>query len=106
MSVVFSPDGKSLASASADTTILIWDTLTFGQSCRQDRNRPVQSFCPVLWDDLAGDDAAKAYRAIRALAWCRSKLSPICKAACNPWQLPMPSASNASLPTCTARASR
>jgi WD40 repeat protein len=55
-SVAFSPDGKRLASAGHDTTALVWDA------------RPASAMKPEeAWEALAGDDPAKAYRALGAL---------------------------------------
>jgi hypothetical protein len=64
--LALAPDGKTLASASADTTALLWD-LT-----RVRRPAPAQALQPgdleCWWQALAGDDAAKAFDAIRKLS--------------------------------------
>jgi hypothetical protein len=64
--LTFSADGKLLATASNDTTVLLWDATRF-----QPRRRVAEKMRPeqlkTLWDDLASDDARKAYRAIQTL---------------------------------------
>ncbi len=66
-SLSFSPDGKLLATGSNDTTILLWDATRFKPHPPAEvQLRPEQ--IESLWTDLAGADAAKAYRAIRTLA--------------------------------------
>jgi hypothetical protein len=65
--LAFSPDGKLLVSGGGDSTVLIWD-----MSAPPRRPRPAGDLTAEqlkdLWADLAGKDAAKAYRAIAALA--------------------------------------
>lgn len=66
-SISFSPDGKLLATGSNDTTVLLWDATrlkTNGPASEKLSPEQIES----LWADLAGTDAAKAYRAIRTLA--------------------------------------
>lgn len=66
--LAFAPDGKTLASGSWDTTALVWDIARL----REQKAGPPAALGPkqleALWADLAGDDAAKAYRAIHELA--------------------------------------
>jgi hypothetical protein len=65
--LAFSPDGKLLATGSYDTTILLWDAVRF-KTNRPAEAQPRPEQMEALWADLGGEDAAKAYRAIRALA--------------------------------------
>ncbi len=66
-SLSFSPDGKLLATGSNDTTILLWDATRF-QTNRPAEVRLSAEQLESLWADLGGEDAAKAYHAIRTLA--------------------------------------
>src|SRR5262249_11478416 len=61
----FAADGRYLASASSDTTVLLWDARTWPAFA------PVQLSPDELkaaWADLDGADAARAFRAIGKLA--------------------------------------
>ncbi len=65
--LAFSADGKLLVSGGWDTTVLVWDVQALPR-----RQREQASLSPgereALWADLADDDAARAYRAVRTLA--------------------------------------
>ena len=62
--VAFSPDGRFLASESADGPVLLWDV-------RGDLTKPAKPDAggwDSAWNALGGDDAAKAFQAIRLFA--------------------------------------
>jgi WD domain, G-beta repeat len=63
--IEFGADGKTLASASRDTTVLLWDLS--GQGRPRTAAIPEKEF-ETLWQDLLGGDAAKSYRAMHRMA--------------------------------------
>jgi hypothetical protein len=83
--LAFTPDGRTLASAEGpDTTIRLWDV----SGLRRGRLPEVSlsdKELAALWAELAGADAAKAYRAIWALAaapkqsaaWLQERMRPV-----------------------------
>ena len=65
-SLCFSPDGQSLVSASADTTILVWDWKK--KLPRATENVKMSAArLDQLWHDLQASDPQRAYRAIGVL---------------------------------------
>jgi WD40 repeat protein len=70
----FSPDGRSLYTGSLDTAILCWDVAGLGRrppgtlSAREARS---------LWDDLCGEDAVRAGRAVALLAAAPREALPL-----------------------------
>jgi RNA polymerase sigma factor (sigma-70 family) len=65
--LAFSPDGKLLATGSYDTTVLLWDATRF-KSKRPSEVQLSPDKLEALWADLGGEDAAKAYDALRTMA--------------------------------------
>ena len=65
LSAAFSPNGRLLASVSADSTGLVWD-LTYGADRSVTKRGP--DALEALWADLASKDGAQVKRAVRTLA--------------------------------------
>jgi WD40 repeat protein len=63
--LAFASDGRRLASGGIDTTALTWDVLNASGDAPAAKLSPRE--LEALGTDLAGADAARAYRAIRAL---------------------------------------
>ena len=64
--LAFSPDQRTLASASRDGTVIIWDMKDVPPGL-PDRNYSVKDGLEDYWRDLGHSDASLAYRAVRAL---------------------------------------
>jgi hypothetical protein len=81
--LAFSPDGKTAASASDDSTVLMWDVAAL-------RGRPAPPAVltggelEALWTDLGGDDAVKAFAARGALAAAPAQSLPLLKDVLKP----------------------
>jgi WD40 repeat protein len=81
--LTFTPDGKALVTGSADSTALVWDMSRFAPHPRSAELNAQQ--VEALWDDLASNDAGKAFRAIallraapeHAVPWLKAHLKPI-----------------------------
>jgi hypothetical protein len=61
-------DGRSLGSASADTTALIWNLAAVRQNLQPVRRKLTEKQVEALWDDLALLDGAKGHNAVQGLA--------------------------------------
>ena len=69
--VAFSPDGKTLASGSADTTILLWDVSHFQP--KPPATTPDPETLAKLWATLKEKEAARPYEAVWSLAGAAGK---------------------------------
>jgi WD40 repeat protein len=81
--LAFAPHGKTLASASDDTTALIWD-VTHVKRPASLAKIPEDADLESWWKVLAADDAARAFAALadfvaapkQAVAWIEKKVKP------------------------------
>ncbi len=75
--LAFTPDGRRLITGSTDTTLLVWDVTRL----RRPASLPKRDLSAVeqkdLWNDLIGDDAGKAFTAIRRLAASPEQAVPL-----------------------------
>lgn len=81
-------DGR-LASGSSDTTVLIWDLAKPGGPAIVDLDA---ERAQALWQELASDDAAKAFEAILALSAAPNQAVPLIREHLPPIQAPDPKA--------------
>jgi hypothetical protein len=65
--LTFAPDGRLLAAAAADTTVLVWDAYAPPPGSRPRGELPAEGL-RGLWADLASGDAARSFGAMRVLA--------------------------------------
>lgn len=78
LSLEFAPDGKTLYSGSADTSVLAWSLA--GHPATVAKEAPSDEMLERLWKELASDDAANAYRAMRLFAATRDRSLPFLNA--------------------------
>jgi WD40 repeat protein len=86
-SLAFSPNGRTLATGHADSTILLWDAALRGGV----RGGPLSADrCQLLWADLAGSNAARAYAVVWQLADDPQRSIPLLKDRLKPMAPPAP----------------
>ncbi|MBI1915935.1 MAG: hypothetical protein HYS12_14550 [Planctomycetes bacterium] len=72
--VAFSPNGRSLATGSTDTTVLVWDVTALARRMPRATDLSAREL-QERWAALAGKDARKAFDAICALAAAKQTVS-------------------------------
>jgi WD40 repeat protein len=80
--IAFSPNGRLLASASWDTTILLWDVAAVGPGAKPMSLEARR--LEALWTGLAGDDGFRAHKAIWSMAAAPAQTLPFLKARLKP----------------------
>ncbi len=86
MAMQCSPDGKTLYSASMDTTVLLWDLTRWPLP----RSALSPAALDAAWADLASREAAKALRAVGALARAPNQAVPFLAGRLKPIAAPDP----------------
>ena len=88
-SVAFSPDGTPLVTGSNDSTALVWDVLPILEKAgKQPATELAAAEVESHWAALAGEDAGKAFAAIRALATAPKQALPFLKDHLKPAAVP------------------
>jgi hypothetical protein len=73
----FAANGRRLASAGADGSILLWDVSRQPGAPRKEEEPLTAKALDGLWSDLAGEDATTAFRAICTLAQAPEQSLPV-----------------------------
>jgi hypothetical protein len=91
VSLLFAPDGKHLFSGGSDTTVLTWDLAPLTGARRGTPAAAVSTeVLESLWTDLAGNDAARAFAAMRKLCASADQTVALIKRRVRPVAAPDP----------------
>jgi WD40 repeat protein len=66
-SLAFAPDGKTLVSTSLNGPVIFWDLAGATKEEKAEADKLTAKDAEQLWNDLQGDDAGKAWHAIKVL---------------------------------------
>src|SRR5262249_1089129 len=66
--LLFSADGNVLVTGGGDGTALVWDVAALTRDQKQKAVKLAPGELDTLWGALSGEDAEKAYAAVRSLA--------------------------------------
>jgi WD40 repeat protein len=90
VSLLFASDGKHLFSGSTDTTVLAWDLGRYTNPPPSYAARLSAQALEALWSDLASNDAAHAFAAIRKLCTSADQAVALLKQRVRPASPPDP----------------
>jgi WD40 repeat protein len=65
--MAFAPDGKTLVSSSVSGQVIFWDLAGLSKEEKAEADKLTAKEAEQLWQDLQGDDGAKAWHAIKVL---------------------------------------
>jgi WD domain, G-beta repeat len=88
--LAFTPDSRRLITGSTDTTLLVWDVTRLSRPASLQRRELSAAERKDLWNDLVGDDAGKAFTAIRRLAASPQQAVPLLREKIKPVAAPDP----------------